>query len=940
MPNVIEIQVRTDDKSGLRKLVGEARQVGRDLEKSLGEPFERTERKSRESGNRMSSAMRGAVSGMVRELDKIERAAALSGDGMSAEFAAASFEARTSLDRITDTAKKTGAGLESELGDALRQVSRDIDRLKPAAASVDKAFSETARNTARLLDRIEIEAHAVGDGIGRAMSEATRSMRTDLERVERQARETGGRLDSEIGQALKEIQAQARKTRTELEEALSPAAVDDAGSGLADRIGESLSGGFDFSSLLGSAAWAGPAAAAGAGIGATLWSGLQQEWAEDRVGALISAQTGAARGSSERLGTLAGDVFADNFGESIEQVGEAMTGIFQNRLIDTSAPEAAIERVTKKVLTLQQTTGETANDIARSARQLLITGLADNMTAAMDMIQQATENGLNTTDELLDTIEEYSTHFRALGLNGQEAFGLIDQAIEGGARNVDQAADALKEFQIRAQDMSATTRRGFETIGLNADVMGRKMAAGGNQAKEALRETLNNLNAMPPGVARNTAAIDLFGTKAEDLSGALRNMDLDTAADKFGKFGGSVEEASQKISDGVSTWDKVGKGISNFVGLIGEGIDKLGSNGLAEQVNGIMQQFELAKEQFLSTGDTTWLDEVRDKYPQMSGAIDEFIESKKDEADANSESQSGYTELIETMDSYISKMQEAADTVLSLHDSQRAYQQAIDDVDDVVEEFGNTAKKTGEGLLANREGFNRATEAGREMEEELDGLAETALRAADDMDANGASISDVNRHMLDARTRFINAATAMGLSSTAANRLADQLRLIPRRVSTTVELRDSAARANLAAFQRALDNIPRTVTVSTFVRGANIAPGGGGGHHFVRESGGITSGLAWGAQTGGARHGGTLINEAGPELVDLPNGSRVMTAGATRAAMESGLVNLGPGDGVSAPVKIVELRADGSLLSLWMMDQLREAVRNEGGNVQLVLGSQ
>ncbi len=940
--NRIGIDIETNDKAGLSKVAAAYRsqghQIGQELARSLGSPFEEVERKSRSTSSKMSGAVRGAVNQMTNELNKLERSAALSGDGMSSEYAAALASIRHDLERVRAAGDRTGAGLEGDLGDALRSIKRDMDALKPATAGVDRAFSETGRNVARMLDRIEIEAHRAGDDIGRSMSEAARSMRADLERVEAQARKTGGRLDSEIGSALKQIQRDAQKTKSELEDALNPKILDDGG-GFADRLTESLSGGMDFSSLLGQAAWAGPAAAAGAGIGALMWNGLQQEWAEDRVGALISAQTGAASGSSERLGDTAGNIFAANFGDSIEQVGEAITAVFQNSLVDTSAPEDAVERITKKVLTLQATTGEAANDISRAARQLLVTGLADNMTAAMDMIQHATELGLNTTDELLDTIEEYSTEFRSLGLSGQEAFGLIDQAIVGGARNVDIAADALKEFQIRGQDMSDTTKRGFETLGLNADVMGQKVAAGGGQAREALREVLNQLQGMPPSLERNSAAVDLFGTKAEDLGNALFAMDLDTASDKFGEFGGSVEEASQKISEGVSTWDKVGKGISNLANGIGEAIGNINDDSLVGQLNGMFSQLELAKEQFLSTGDTTWLDEVRDKYPAMSSAVDEFIEAKRGEVEANQESNSGYTELIETMDSYLGKLQEAADTALGLHDSQRAYQQALDDGAEAIDDYGKKAKATGEGLLANRDGFDRATESGRKMEEALDDIASGALKAADYMDANGESITDVNKHMADARTRFINTATAMGLSSAAANRLADELKLIPRKVTTTVELRDSAAKANLRALKRAIDNIPRTITVSTYVRGANIAPGGGGGHMFLGQARGGISTTIGQAQTGGQRLGTTLLNEAGPEIADLPNGSRVATAGATRAMLESGLVTLGPGSGGgAAPTRVVKLVSDGSEFSDLIIKTIRRAVSDEGGDVQLVLG--
>lgn len=943
--NSVTIDIETTDKAGLSQLVAKYRREGKQLGDAIGDGFEQAERRTQQSTTKMSSVMRGTVTGMARELDKLERAAALSGDGMSAEYASALSKVRDDLSRVADAGAKMGSSLAGDTGAALRSVRKSIDELKPVTAEVDRAFTETGRNIERMLRRIEIEAHNAGDDIGRSMSEATRSMRADLERVEQQARRSGGRLDSEIGDALKKIQREARKTKEELEGALNPAEVGgDGGGGLGEMLAGGLSSGFDVGglaeSMFGAAKWAGPATAAGVAIGGFIWSGMEAEAKEDKIGAMISAQTGAAGRSAGQLGDIAGNIFADNFGDSIEQVGEALTAVFQNRLINTDAPEEAIERVTKKVLTLTSTTGESANEISRSARQLLVTGLADNMTAAMDMIQTATERGLNTTGELFDTIEEYSTQFRALGLNGQESFGLIDQAIEGGARNVDVAADALKEFQIRAQDMSETTKRGFRTLGLDAEVMGQRIAAGGDSAKGALQETLNRLRAMPDSVERNSAAVDLFGTKAEDLGDALFDMDLDTAAKQFGDFGGSVEEAAQKLANAQTGLDKFNKFVENTKSGLGEFLDSALPDFLTD-VQADMDEVNLAKERFLSTGDTTWLDDLKEKYPDAAEEIDKFIESKEGEIDANQTSQSGYTELIETMDSYIGKLQETADAVLGLHDSQRDYHQAIDDAKEVIDDYGEKARRLGEGLTKNHDGFNLATEAGRDMQEALDEIADTALKTADEMDANAESIVDVNKHMRDARTRFIDAAIAMGISSKAANRLADELKLIPRKVSTTVEIRDAAAKANLAALRRAIDNIPRTITVSTYVRGANITPSGGG-HMFLRESGGVTSGTVWGAQTGGARHGGTMINEAGPEIADLPNGTQVMTAGATRAAMEAGLVSVNAdGGGIGRGPLELTVSWDGSIPDAMrgLIKGLRFEISNSyGGNVQRALG--
>lgn len=85
------------------------------------------------------------------------------------------------------------------------------------------------------------------------------------------------------------------------------------------------------------------------------------------------------------------------------------------------------------------------------------------------------------------------------------------------------------------------------------------------------------------------------------------------------------------------------------------------------------------------------------------------------------------------------------------------------------------------------------------------------------------------------------------------------------------------------------------------------------------------------AASGGSRSGRTWVGEHGPELVDLPAGSRVHSnpdsmrmAGQERASM---------------PPIVVQLVADARLLAEVMVDPMRKIVGDEfGGNVQTALG--
>ena len=71
-----------------------------------------------------------------------------------------------------------------------------------------------------------------------------------------------------------------------------------------------------------------------------------------------------------------------------------------------------------------------------------------------------------------------------------------------------------------------------------------------------------------------------------------------------------------------------------------------------------------------------------------------------------------------------------------------------------------------------------------------------------------------------------------------------------------------------------------------------------------------------------------MVGERGAELVRLPYGSSVMPAGRTQAMLA------GSGGGRM----VLEVHSGGSRLDDLLVEVLSRAVRNRGGDVQLVLG--
>lgn len=225
------------------------------------------------------------------------------------------------------------------------------------------------------------------------------------------------------------------------------------------------------------------------------------------------SSTGKSTEETERYKKVMEDIYTNNYGDSFEDIGEAMASVSKNlgELNDVS-----LQNVTESAFALRDTFGYEIPESTRAAKAMMDNfGVSGEI--AMSMIAAGAQNGLDYSGELLDSISEYSVQFAKVGLDADDMFKIFQKGAESGAFNLDKVGDAIKEFSIRAIDGSDTTIDGFKRIGLNADEMAAKFSAGGDTAKQAFKETINALAAMEDPLEQNTAGVDLFGTMWEDL---------------------------------------------------------------------------------------------------------------------------------------------------------------------------------------------------------------------------------------------------------------------------------------------------------------------------------------------------------------------------------------------------------------------------------------
>lgn len=250
----------------------------------------------------------------------------------------------------------------------------------------------------------------------------------------------------------------------------------------------------------------------------------------------FAAATGTASNEMGKYKDMINDVYKDNFGESINDVAEAMATVNQNM---SYLDDSALQRCTEYAYTLSDTFGV---DVAESTRAAdsLIKNYGVSAREAFNLMTQGMQSGLNFSDELFDNIDEYSVQFKKLGLDAEDMFSVFANGAQNGAFNLDKIGDAVKEFSIRAIDGSDTTKQGFEALGMNADEMAQKFGAGGKTAKEAFNEVIEGLASMDDPVAQSAAGVNLFGTMWEDL-GPQVITSMSTASDAIDKNRESVE---------------------------------------------------------------------------------------------------------------------------------------------------------------------------------------------------------------------------------------------------------------------------------------------------------------------------------------------------------------------------------------------------------------
>lgn len=241
----------------------------------------------------------------------------------------------------------------------------------------------------------------------------------------------------------------------------------------------------------------------------------------------LSAATGATGAELDSLGESVKNIYAQNLGDDFADVADGLAATQQA----SDLTGEALERATAAGFNLRDVFDYDVSESARAASALM-KNFGIDAEEAYGLIAVGAQNGADKNGDLLDTLNEYSPQFAALGLSADQFIGTLVEGADAGLFSIDKVGDAVKEFNIRAKDGSDTSREAFESLGLNADKMFAAFAAGGDTAEAAFFDTVEALNSIDDPLARNAAGVALFGTQFEDLEAGVLPVlaSIETAA--------------------------------------------------------------------------------------------------------------------------------------------------------------------------------------------------------------------------------------------------------------------------------------------------------------------------------------------------------------------------------------------------------------------------
>ncbi len=271
--------------------------------------------------------------------------------------------------------------------------------------------------------------------------------------------------------------------------------------------------------------------------------------------AQLQASTGLTTSEMEKYRSVMGDIYADNFGESFNDVANALGKVKQQtKEVDPSK----LKELTENAIAMEDVFESDFNETIRGVNQMMKQFGIDS-TKAFDLFAKGSQEGLDYTNELGDNVAEYAGKFAQAGYSAEEYFQLLKNGAEGGAYNLDKVNDAINEVTNKLADGSIADSLGIYSS--KTQELFHAWQNGGATQKDVIDSIVSDITNCTNEQERLTMAATAFGTMGEDANAKFVTS-LTTVGDTFSDVQGTMENVKNiKYDNLASAWESFGRTI-------------------------------------------------------------------------------------------------------------------------------------------------------------------------------------------------------------------------------------------------------------------------------------------------------------------------------------------------------------------------------------------
>lgn len=566
-------------------------------------------------------------------------------------------EVARGLDHAKESYTEMGEKIES-LRDTLEQATKKLKDMEEAGNSSEEELKQQKEQVEQLTNALKKSEENYEKAANRIQT-----WETDLIKAKTETAKASNAVD-ENAKAMKQAADATEEYGQSLEEIKEEATKGAGGlGGLGDVLGKLKNP---------MAVTAAGAAALGAAFTKAAKEGVQFAIDLQSASAKLQGATGASVKEMKQYEEVLKDIYANNYGDSLESVAEAMQKVKQyTGELDSSD----LKDMTENAMALEDVFDMDLSETIRGVN-VLTKKMGLSSKEAFDLMAKGAQNGLNKTDELGDNIAEYGPLWQQAGFSAEEMFTILQNGLDSGAYSLDKVNDFVKEFAISLSD--GRIEENLSSFSTETQNLFRAMKEGKATSKDVFYSVIEDLKSCTNEQEALTLASTVWSSLGEDNAmDVIRS--LTEVNDAYKNVNGTMESIKEISYDSVeSKLESLGRKVKTEIlepiaddalPVIDKALDGIGKilDGIAEKVNPPKTALEEFTDEVAENNQQvrTVLDNVEESMGNAHAQAEKLDEYKKTLLELN-----GVTEKTEYQKFQVKKIvEELSDTIPELSEA-------------------------------------------------------------------------------------------------------------------------------------------------------------------------------------------------------------------------------------------------------------------------------